>query len=332
MLNAARLDYDGRIKFDRLSAAADVTRFAVSDPSEVVARLQGAHVVLNKEMPLPGELIRAFPASVKLICEAGTGYNNIDMEAARERGINVCNVPTYATEAMAHIAITMVMALSCSLVPQLQALHAGNREYMKQCHLGALPHFELTGKIIGLVGGLGTIGLRVAAMARALGLHVVVSSTSAPPQMRDDGIEVVPLDELLSRADFVSIHCPLNAQTKGLIGGAALAQMKPSAYIINTARGSIIDQEALVDALSHRRIAGAALDVFGEGSAPPPALPDDSPLYGLDNLILTPHIGWQRLEARQRVVDMCAENIEAFARGEPANIDLATGLPRRAAP
>ena len=146
--------------------------------------------------------------------------------------------------------------------------------------------------------------------------------------MRADGVEVVSYDELLSTSDFVSVHCPLNAHTKGLVDAAAFAKMKPSAYLINTARGSIVDQAALVDALGAKRIAGAALDVFGEGSAPPPALPDDSPLYSLDNLILTPHIGWQRLEARQRVVDMCADNIADFAAGRPTNIDMETGLPR----
>ena len=172
--------------------------------------------MLNKELPLTGEMIRSFSDSVKLICEAGTGYNNIDLEAARERGINVCNVPTYATEAMAHIAITMVMALSCSLVPQAKALALKDRTYMQQCHLGSLPHFELTGKTLGLIGGLGTIGLRVAAMASALGMRVVASSRSAPIGLRDDGIEVVPFEILMATSDFVSVHCPLSPQTKGL--------------------------------------------------------------------------------------------------------------------
>lgn len=329
MLNAARLDYDGRIGFEKLAEVAHLERHEVSAPSEVVERVANANVVMNKELPIPGDLIRAFPDSVKLICEAGTGYNNIDLAACREKDIAVCNVPTYATEAMAHMAITLVMALSCSLVPQAKALATGNREYMTQAHLGALAHFELTGKTLGLIGGVGTIGQRVASMALALGLRVVASDLpSTPLGVGKGGIEVVSFETLMSTSDFVSVHCPLNAHTKGLVDAAALALMKPSAYIVNTARGSIIDQPALVDALRERRIAGAALDVFGEGSAPPPPLPDDSPLYDLDNVVLTPHIGWQRLEARQRVVDMCAESVAAFARGEPMNIDMATGLPR----
>lgn len=330
MLNAARLDYDGKVDFRKLEGVADVTRYDVSAPADVAARVAGHHVVLNKEMPLTGDVIRSFPASVKLIAEAGTGYNNIDLAAARDRGIGVSNVPAYATEAMAHMTVTLLMALSCSLVPQAAALATGDRRYLTQCHLGSLPHFELTGKTLGLVGGLGTIGRRVAAMASALGLRVVASSTSQPPGRRaEDGIEVVTFDALLARSDFVSLHCPLNEHTRGLIDRRALEQMKPTAYLINTARGAIIDQDALVQTLRARRIAGAALDVFGEGSAPPPALPDDSPLWTLDNVVLTPHIGWQRLESRQRVVDMLAESIAAFSRGEPANIDSDTGRPRR---
>lgn len=235
MLNAARLDYDGRVSFSKLANVAELTRHEISAPSEVAMRVKGQDIVLNKELPLTGEMIRSFSDSVKLICEAGTGYNNIDLEAARERGINVCNVPTYATEAMAHIAITMVMALSCSLVPQAKALALKDRTYMQQCHLGSLPHFELTGKTLGLIGGLGTIGLRVAAMASALGMRVVASSRSAPTGLRDDGIEVVPFEVLMATSDFVSVHCPLSPQTKGLVDADAIGLMKPSAYVINTA-------------------------------------------------------------------------------------------------
>ena len=237
-------------------------------------------------MPLTGAMIRSFPDCVKLIAEAGTGYNNIDLAAAKDKEIGVSNVPTYATEAMAHMTVTLVMALSCSLVPQAAALATGDRRYMTQCHLGGLPHFELTGKTMGLVGGLGTIGRRVAAMTAALGMRVVASSTSRSPGTREDGVEVLALDDLLAQADFVSVHCPLNERTRHLIDRRALGQMKRTAFLINTARGAIVDQEALVETLRHRDIAGAALDVFGEGSAPPPPLPDDDPLWTLDNVVL----------------------------------------------
>jgi len=334
MLNAARLDFDGRMNWDKVTSAADLTRHDISATEEIVSRVQGADVVMNKEFPIPGDLIRAFPPSVKLIAEAGTGYNNIDLDACREKGIALCNVPEYTTEAMGDYAITLVMALSCSLAPQMKALARGDRTYMHQCHLGNLHHFEIQGKTYGIIGGLGYIASNISKKALQLGMKVIVSDMpSTPLGMRDSGVEVVSFDDLLARSDFVSTMVPLNKHTKGLMNAAAFDKMKPSAYVINTARGPIIDQDALIDALRKKKIAGAALDVFGEGSAPPPPLPDDSPLYDVfdefDNVILTPHIGWQRLEARQRVVDMCGDNIAKFARGEPMNIDMATGLPIR---
>jgi len=334
MLNAARLDFDGRIDWGKVKDTADLTSYDVSNDAEIVARVQGADVVMNKEYPIPAELIRQFPPSVKLIAEAGTGYNNIDLDACRERGISLCNVPEYTTEAMGDYAITLVLALSCSLAPQMKALARGDRTYMRQCHLGTLHHFEIQGKTFGIIGGLGYIASRISAKALALGMKVIVSDVpSTPLGMRDSGVEVVSFDDLLARSDFVSTMVPLNKHTTGLVNAAAFDKMKPSAYIINTARGPIIDQAALVDALRKKKIAGAALDVFGEGSAPPPPLPEDSPLYDVfqefDNVILTPHIGWQRLEARQRVVDMCGDNLAKFARGEPMNINMETGLPIR---
>jgi glycerate dehydrogenase len=339
LLNAGRLDYDGRLDFSRLSAVADqVSRHEHTDHADeeaVLARVASHNVVINKEMPLSAKLIRRFPPTVVLIVEAGTGHNNIAGAAARELGIAVTNLPAYSTEAMAHLAITFMLSLSCSLVPQARAMQAGpcsgvfsGRELLpravpshhERCHLGSWPHFELGGKTLGLVGGLGTIGKRVAAIAQALGMRVLASSRSAPLGPRPDGIEVAAMADLLARSDLVSLHAPLCDATVGLIDAEAIGRMKPSAFLINTARGALIDEPSLVEALRAQRIAGAALDVFGEGSAPPPALPADSPLWSLDNVILTPHIGWQRLETRQRIIDMCVENIEAFAKGRPINV------------
>lgn len=353
LLNAARLNYDSRISFDKLEAipcdsgassgsgsigeegkqreqednnnesksVMTVQYYDKTDPKDVVERVNTATVVVNKEMPLTYEMITQFSSSVRLIVEAGTGYNNINLQACSERGIAVCNVPTYATEAMAHMVITYLMTFACSLPAQIHALAHNDRTYLQQCHLGTLPHFELTSKRLGLIGGLGTIGLRVAAMAQALGMEVVASSTSVPitgKPLETNNILVVSLEELFRTSDFVSIHCPLNETTQGLVDSNTLRWMKPSAYLINTARGPIVDADAVVVALNEKRLAGAALDVFGAGSAPPPALPDTSSLYQDTKnllgtrLILTPHIGWQRIESRQRVVDTCAENIANY--------------------
>merc|ERR1719321_803757 len=141
----------------------------ISATEEIVSRCEGMNIVMNKEFPIPGDLIRAMPPSVKLIAEAGTGYNNIDIDACREKGIAVCNIPEYTTVAMAHMAITHVFALSCSLAPQMKALAKGDRTYMQQCHLGTLPHFEIHDKTFGIIGGLGYIASKINTMALALG-------------------------------------------------------------------------------------------------------------------------------------------------------------------
>lgn len=334
MLNAARLDFDNRIDWSKITDTCELIKYDKSETSEIVSRVEGADIVMNKEFPIPGDLIRAFPPSVKLIAEAGTGYNNIDIDACREKGIKLCNVPEYTREAMGDMAMTLVMALSCSLAPQMKALAKGDRTYMRQCHLGHLDHFEIRGKTFGILGGLGYIGVNISAKALALGMRVVVSDLpDTPLGMRDSGVEVVTIDDLYAQSDFVIPMVPLNKHTKGLVNAAAFDKMKPTAYLINIARGPIVDQDAIVDALRSKKIAGAALDVFGEGSAPPPPLPEDSPLYDVfnefENVILTPHIGWQRKEARQRVVDMTGDSFAKFARGEPMNIDMTTGLPIR---
>ena len=241
-----------------------------------------------------------------------TGFNNIDMEAARRKGITVSNIPTYSTEAMAHIAITMMLNLSCSFMQQQKRLALGDR--MGWRCLGDLPHFEIHGKTIGLIGGRGTIGTRVTDIALAMGMNVLISSRTLTPSSKP-GVEIVPVPELLQRSDFVSIHCPLNDQTRGSIGASEIAMMKPSAFIINTARGAIINEAELVEALRSGAIAGAALDV--QETEP---LAVDSPLFDLPNVVLTPHIGWQRRETRQRMVDTVVDNCKAYLSGSPINV------------
>ena len=268
-------------------------------------------VLITKEMPVPGSVVESLPASVRLICEAGTGYNNIDIAAARKKGITVCNVPSYSTEAVAHMVITFVLNLSCSMQQQQRKLASGDKLGWRS--LGSLPHFEIGGKTLGLIGGRGAIGTAVSKVAVALGMDVLISSRG-PAQATETGAKIVDLDQLLTQSDFVSIHCPLNENTRHLIGTAQLGQMKPTAYIINTARGAIINEMELVKALQDGVIAGAALDV--QQVEP---LPVDSPLFGLDNVILTPHIGWQRIESRQRLLDTTANNVTAFLDNKPVN-------------
>ena len=315
LVNAGRLDYDRKLDFSRLERAcgAPLTRHDddTPSPSDIAARAVGHGILITKEVPVD---VDALPDGVRLICEAGTGFNNVDLDAAARRGITVCNVPTYSTDAVAHLVITYVLNFSSSVVPRARALARGDTSaFTSFTALGAYPHFELQGKTIGLVGGTGAIGAKVAEIARIFGMRVLVWSRSA---RTCEAWEAAPtLHDLLARSDFVSVHCPLNEHTRGLIDADALRAMKPTAYLVNTARGGVINQAALVDALRANVIAGAGLDV----QDPEPPEPD-SPLWGLENATLSPHVGWKRVETRQRLMDAVAENVEAFLAGRPVNV------------
>ncbi|KAK3284048.1 hypothetical protein CYMTET_8281 [Cymbomonas tetramitiformis] len=317
VLNCARINFDNQLDFSKLSAVAEVTQYDDSSPSpeEIIRRVSGQDVVITKELALPTELVASFPPSVSIICEAGTGYNNIDIATARVKGIAVCNVPAYSSDAVAHLVITFVLSFSCSLVAQQRMLASGRRDNFTK-HLQH-PHFELGGKTLGLIGGSGNIGSKVASIALALGLRVIVSSRKQPSEAdMQPGVQVTTsVEELLQCSDFVSIHCPLNEATKNLIDAAALRKMKPTAFIINTARGPIINEADLIVALNEGVIAGAGLDV--QTVEPPPS---ESPLYSMESVVLTPHIGWKRLETRQRLIDAVADNIDSFLKGIPVNV------------
>ena len=261
-------------------------------------------------MPVSGDLIRQFPDSVKIICEAGTGYNNLDLAAAREKGIIVCNVPSYSSERVAHTAIMMILNLSSTMQTQLKMLANGNHDnFTKNLQV---PHVEVNGKTLGIIGA-GNIGRAVIKIAKALDMDILVYTRT--PREDSDGIRYVDLETLLKNSDYVSLHCPLTPQTKHIINKETLSLMKPSAFLINTSRGALVDEPALIEALQNNVIAGAALDV--QETEPPV---DDNPLYTMDNVILTPHMGWKGLETRQRLVSILDGNIKAFFAGNPRNV------------
>lgn len=308
VLNAAKMNYDGRL--DLTSLAPHVTIYDDSTPEQIPQRLQGCEIAVTKELPVPAELIARFPDSVKLICEAGTGYNNIDLAATRARGITVCNIPAYSAQRVAHTAVMLLLCLSSSMGAQIRMLERGDRSNFTRC-LG-LDHVEVNGKTLGLIGA-GSIGRAVMKIALALDMEVLVCSRT--PRDYGPGVTCAGLEELLRRSDYVSLHCPLTAATWHLIGRDALALMKPTAFLINTARGALVDEAALIDALRAGTIAGAGLDV--QETEPPAA---DNPLYAMENVILTPHMGWKGLETRQRLVSLLAENIAAYLAGRPVNV------------
>ena len=255
-------------------------------------------------------MLSQFPDTVKLIVEAGTGYNNIDLNAAKKRGITVCNIPAYSTKRVAHTVIMMILNFASTMQKQIGMLAKGDRSNFTQ-HL-QVSHTEVNGKTLGVVGA-GHIGMEVIKVAKALGMNILVHTRT--PKADGDGIRHVSLDELLENSDYITLHCPLNDQTKYMINKEAISKMKPSAVIVNTGRGPLINEADLCEALAAKRIAGAGLDVQ---EVEPPA--EDSPLYTLDNVIITPHMGWKGLETRQRLVGIIRDNVQAFFKGEPINV------------
>ena len=308
VVNASKMNYDHALDFSVLSS--DVQVYDDSTNEELIERIQGARVVVTKELPVGADLISQFPDTVKLIVEAGTGYNNIDLNAAKERGITVCNIPAYSTERVAHTVIMMILNFASTMQKQIGMLAKGDHSnFTKYLQVS---HTEVNGKTLGVVGA-GHIGMEVIKVAKALGMNVLVHTRT--PKADGDGIRYVSLDELLEHSDYITLHCPLNEQTKYMINKEAISKMKPSAVIVNTGRGPLINEADLCEALAAKRIAGAGLDVQ---EVEPPA--EDSPLYTLDNVIITPHMGWKGLETRQRLVGIIRDNVQAFFKGEPINV------------
>ena len=308
VVNASKMNYDHALDFSVLSS--DVQVYDDSTNTELIERIQGARVVVTKELPVGADLLSQFPDTVKLIVEAGTGYNNIDLNAAKAKGITVCNIPAYSTERVAHTVIMMLLNFASTMQQQIGMLAKGDRSnFTKYLQVS---HTEVNGKTLGVVGA-GHIGMEVIKVAKALGMNILVHTRT--PKSDGDGIRYVSLDELLENSDYITLHCPLNDQTKYMINKDTIGKMKSSAVIINTGRGPLINEADLCEALAAKRIAGAGLDVQ---EVEPPA--EDSPLYTLDNVIITPHMGWKGLETRQRLVGIIRDNVQAFFKGEPINV------------
>jgi glycerate dehydrogenase len=287
-----------------------LTRFESTQPEQVPERIEAAQVVISNKVLLDAETLGSAQA-LKLICVAATGTNNVDLPAAAALGIPVCNVRDYATPAVAQHVFALILALTTRLLDYRQAVAAGAWGQARQFCLLDFPIRELTGKTFGVIG-YGVLGKAVAHLAEAFGMEVLIAQRPGGPATAGR----VPVAELLPQVDILSLHCPLTEQTRGLIGAAELAAMRRDALLINTARGGLVDEAALADALRRGTIGGAGFDVLTV--EPPrggnPLLADDIP-----NLIVTPHTAWASREARQRMVAELAANITSFAAGTPRN-------------
>lgn len=307
-----RLDFDRRLDLSSLQRLTDLDIH--DDVHDVVAAAAGHEVLITKERRLDAATIAGLPESVRLVCEAGTGYDNIDLAAANERRITVCNVPGYSTDAVAQLCLAYLLGIASGTLGYTRRLARGDRSDFRR---PASP-FELTGKVLGLVGG-GAIARAVARRAAPLGLDVRVWARRPLP-WSEAGVRQVSAEELWTESDFVSLHVPLQRPPSPdanvrMVDAALLAKMKPTAWLINTARGGLVDEAALVEALRASKLAGAALDVQYEE---PPA--PSSPLWREDAIFLSPHVGWKTVEARQRLVERVADNITAWLRGAPINV------------
>jgi glycerate dehydrogenase len=251
-----------------------------------------------------------------LICVTATGTNNIDLEAAKQSGVVVCNIKDYCTDSVVQHVLLSMLTLKHSSRDYSASMDNGDWQEGNSFSLLQHPITELSGKSLGIIG-YGVLGQGVARAARTLGLRVLISESFAENNKPDEGIARVPFDTLLAESDIISLHCPLTDNTEGLFDETAFKKMKSSAILINTARGGLINDHALIKAIEDKAIAGAAIDVLDQ--EPPDS---DHPLMQkqYSNLIITPHIAWAAREARQRALDRIAENIEAFQNNRPINV------------
>lgn len=297
----------GDLSWGPLQELGELTVYDRTPPEAVLERIGDAEAIYTNKTVLSRELIQAMP-SVRFIGVLATGYNVVDVQAARERGIVVCNIPTYGTDAVAQYVFALLLELCHRVAHHAQAVQEGRWTACPDFCFWDYPLIELSGKTMGIVG-YGRIGQRTAQIARAFGMQVLAYDAFV------QAAECVPLDELLERSDVVSLHCPLFPETKHIIRGETIARMKDGSILINTSRGPLVDEAALREALTSGKLYGAAVDVVSTEPVQP-----DNPLLGLENCLITPHIAWAPRESRQRLMDIAVENLRCFLRGAPQNI------------
>jgi len=287
------------------------TLYDATSPDQIAEHLRGASVVITNKVVLDATILQANP-HIDLILVAATGTNNVDLPAARAQGITVCNCQGYGTPSVAQHTLALLLALATRLCDYRQAVAEGRWAQASQFCLLDFPIVELEGKTLGLLGH-GELGGAVARLAEAFGMRVLSGQVPGRPARADR----LPLDELLPQVDALTLHCPLNERTRHMLGARELALLKPGALVVNTARGGLIDEQALADALRSGHLGGAATDVL---STEPPVA--DNPLLATDvpRLIVTPHSAWGAVEARQRIVGQLAENAQAFLAGQPRRV------------
>lgn len=303
----------GDLSWDELNALGEVVIYDRTSSEKIVERADGAEIVLTNKTPLGASEISQLN-SLKYIGVLATGYNIVDIEAAKNQGVIVSNVPAYGTESVVQMTFSLLLELTLHVQKHSDAVREGKWANSKDFCFWDFPLIELAGKTIGIIG-FGSIGQRVADVATAFGMNVIGYSRTQTDQSHRKNFKWASIPDLLVASDVVSIHCPLTAETKGLINRENLQKMKNAAFLINTSRGPIVVDEDLAEALNNGTIAGAGIDVL---SVEPPQ--KDNPLFTAENCIITPHIAWATKEARTRLLSIALENISAYIAGNPTNI------------
>ena len=302
----------GDLSWNGLESLGELTVYDRTQPDEIAARIRGAGAVYVNKVALDRETIFSAP-DLKFIGVLATGYNVVDIAAARERGIAVCNIPTYGTAAVGQFAIAMLLEICHHVAHHSDAVHAGRWEQNADWCFWDYPLIELAGKTMGIIG-FGRIGQTTGRIARALGMNVIAYDEYESGADRALA-EYTALDALFARSDVIALHCPLLPSTQGIINRENIAKMKDGVIILNNARGPLIVEQDLADALNSGKVYAAGLDVV---STEP--IRGDNPLLKAKNCLITPHISWAPKESRQRLMEIAADNLRRFLEGSPVNV------------
>ena len=303
----------GDLSWAPLEALGNLTVYPHTAPEELAARSAGQDILIVDKLIISRKLLEACP-SVKMIDLFATGYNHIDVEAAREQGIPVCNAPGYSSYAVSQLAAALLLEICTQVGQHNAALHSGvwqDASYFCRIAPGLS---EIAGKTVGIIG-YGGIGQAFGRIMKAMGANLLVYSRHVHPELEDDNTHYVTLEELFARSDIISLHCPMNEDSKGLINRATLAQMKDGVILLNTARGGLIVEEDVAEALRSGKLRALGQDAFSVEPIRP-----DNPLLTAPNAYLTPHMGWAPRETRERLLGIVAENIRCFQNGRPQNV------------
>ena len=303
----------GDLSWDWLGQYGEVTVYDRTPRNQIVPRCKDADIVITNKTPLEKAEIDGMP-HLKFVALLSTGFNIADGAYLREKGIPLCNIPAYSTGAVAQLVFSFITAFTNAVAVHSDAVHAGEWTACPDFCFWKTPLQELAGKTLGIIG-FGKIGQRVADIAEAFDMQILAASGHETDQSGRKNFRWTNTDEIAREADFITLHCPLNANTEGLVNAEFLSKMQKTAYLINTSRGPVVDDRALADALNSGKIAGAGLDVL---SVEPPKA--DNPLLTAKNCLITPHIAWAGYETRARLVSVLQENFKAYFAGHPQNV------------